>query len=108
MFKFFRFIRRHSRPINEDSATKWHKRLNVTYIFLSWNVLGFVLYCHFRADKDKHGKSIFGSDSAASWVDYLKLKGDTQVVNIHGLTSVNSYRITQSQDQEQGPASEME
>lgn len=39
-----RLVRRNTRPIPEDKAVDWKKRLSFLYAFFAWNSFGFVCY----------------------------------------------------------------
>lgn len=64
-FHFFwptvrRFVRKHTKPIPEEKALKWKKKLSAVYIFFSWNALGFVMYEMYKRKENpenyKNGK----------------------------------------------------
>ncbi|XP_045461340.1 uncharacterized protein LOC123671507 [Harmonia axyridis] len=73
--KFFfirRLIRRHSRPIVENKAELWQKRLAIGYMVVAWNALGFVAY--------------------------QMLQGKTDWAEFHGLKSKAELKMTQAQN----------
>lgn len=59
------FIRRHTKPIQEDVATRWQKRLAVGYMLLAWNAFGIVCY------------QIY--DGKADWAAYYGLKSEEEL-----------------------------
>ncbi|KAK9880521.1 hypothetical protein WA026_011760 [Henosepilachna vigintioctopunctata] len=97
-FKFLRnIIRRHTRPIPEDNASKWKRRLSLAYMILAWNAFGLVCYQIYIGKSDwaeYHGlktEEELQLTPAQSWAKTLGIK-NAQVIRISGL-NVTHYEI---------------
>jgi len=90
-------VRRHTKPVPEDRAALWKKRLSILYAITAWNAFGFVLYMIFtgKADWAKyHGlKSAeeLRETPAQQWTKTLGIK-DATVYRISGF-KVNRYEV---------------
>lgn len=75
--KFFfirRLIRRHSRPIVENKAELWQKRLAIGYMVVAWNALGFVAYQMLQGKTD--------------WAEFHGLKSKAELKMTQGLKNI--------------------
>lgn len=68
-----KFIRKRTKPIPEDVAVLWKRRLSVAYGLLAWNAFGVLLYSAY------HGK--------ADWAHYYGLKSDEEKAKRPGTLS---------------------
>lgn len=65
-FNFLRrIIRRHTKPIQENTADLWKRRLSVLYMIIAWNAIGFVGLAAY------HGK--------LDWAKYYNLKTEEEL-----------------------------
>ncbi|GAB6032239.1 hypothetical protein CHUAL_010879 [Chamberlinius hualienensis] len=85
MFRFYRFIRRHSRPVAYDVAEKWDKRLAIAYNLLVWNAFGLTVWYIYSS-----GGSL-KPPSAENIVENLQLK-NVEIVKVHGISSIQRSR----------------
>lgn len=97
MFRFFRFIRRHTRPLEYSTAYKWDRRLNLMYIFFAWNALGAAAYCYFSSGANKERKN--DRYSAQSWAEYLNLE-KVSVIKLQGMKGYDTFEVENSTLQE--------
>ncbi|XP_015591141.1 uncharacterized protein LOC107265814 [Cephus cinctus] len=82
---FHRIIRRNTKPISEEKALLWKKRLNLVYIFVTWNTVGLLLLKWSNSDT----KEI---SSAKSFAKLLNIE-EAQVIRVSGLKVVDNYEI---------------
>lgn len=65
-FRWLRmFIRKHTNPIEADSAIVWKRRLSIVYAITAWNAFGFVAYMIYSGKAD--------------WAHYHGLKSDAEM-----------------------------
>lgn len=58
------FVRRRTKPIPEETAILWKRRLSIAYAIAAWNAFGLVLYSMFQGKAD--------------WAHYYGLKTDEE------------------------------
>lgn len=52
-YKWFReFMRRNTRPIPEDNAMLWKRRLSFAYVIVAWHAFGLVCYMIYSGKSD--------------------------------------------------------
>lgn len=61
---FYKFIRRRTKPIPEEQAVLWKRRLSYAYGFIAWNAFGLVIYTMYQGKAD--------------WAHYYGLKTDEE------------------------------
>lgn len=65
MFRWLhKYIRRRSKPIPEDVAVLWKRRLSIAYGILAWNAFGLLVYSIYQGKAD--------------WPHYYGLKSDEE------------------------------
>ncbi|KAL3287125.1 hypothetical protein HHI36_001606 [Cryptolaemus montrouzieri] len=88
-FTFLRkFIRRHTKPIPEDDAAKWQKRLSLGYAIVAWNAFGFVCYQVYK------GKADWAQYHGLKTEEELKMTPAQQWSKTLGIKKAEVYRIT--------------
>ncbi|XP_046971475.1 uncharacterized protein LOC124538448 [Vanessa cardui] len=98
-----RIIRRRTKPIPEDVAILWKRRLSLAYGFIAWNAFGVLLYniyqgkadwAHYHGLKSDEEKAI---PPARAWANTLGIK-NAKVYKIAGLTKVDEYDIVEGEE----------
>ncbi|XP_044744798.1 uncharacterized protein LOC123306742 [Coccinella septempunctata] len=106
LFKFpfiRRIIRRHTKPIEEDTAALWKKRLAVGYMLLAWNAFGFVCYQMYQGKLDwaaYHGlksEEELRMTPAQSWSRAAGIK-KAEVYKVRGF-NVSKYEINEEENE---------
>ncbi|VVC91493.1 uncharacterized protein LOC126972576 [Leptidea sinapis] len=97
------FIRKRTKPIPEDTAVVWKKRLSIAYGLLTWNAFGLMIYsisqgkadwAHYYGLKSDEEKAI---SPAKSWTQILGIK-NAKVYRISGLTKTDEYEIIDGEE----------
>lgn len=65
-FKWLRrFVRRNTKPIPENTAELWKRRLSIGYFIVAWQAIGFVCYSIYQGKND--------------WAQYHGLKSEEEL-----------------------------
>lgn len=72
---WYRFVRKRTRPIPEDVAVLWKRRLSIAYGLLAWNAFGIVAYGAYNGKAD--------------WAHYYGIKTDDELTQKPGWLMVN-------------------
>ncbi|XP_022121324.1 uncharacterized protein LOC110997466 [Pieris rapae] len=97
------FIRKRTKPIPEDYAVLWKKRLSLLYGFLAWNAFGLVVYSIYQGKSDWAHYYGLKSDEdknmspGHSWANTLGIK-NAKVIRISGLSKVDEYDIVDGKE----------
>ncbi|KAJ8723913.1 hypothetical protein PYW07_007893 [Mythimna separata] len=93
-----RFVRKRTKPIPEDTAILWKRRLSIAYGLLAWNAFGLVVYNVYKGKADWAHYYGLKSDEEHStppgeaWAKTLGIK-NAKVYRISGLKKVDEYDI---------------
>lgn len=68
---WYRFVRKRTRPIPEDVAVLWKRRLSIAYGLLAWNAFGIVAYSAYKGKAD--------------WAHYYGIKTDDEQTQKPGI-----------------------
>ncbi|KAL4715065.1 hypothetical protein ACJJTC_014412 [Scirpophaga incertulas] len=96
------FVRSRTKPIPEDIALQWKKRLGIIYGLIAWNAFGFVVYSIYKGKADWAHYYGLKSDeekatrSGIAWANTLGIK-NAKVYRIAGLTKVDDYEIVEGE-----------
>ncbi|KOB65743.1 Uncharacterized protein OBRU01_22626 [Operophtera brumata] len=99
---WYRFVRKRTRPIPEDVAVLWKRRLSIAYGLLAWNAFGIVAYSAYKGKADwAHYYGIKTDDErtqkpALAWANTLGIK-NAKVVKLSGLHKVGEYEIVEGE-----------
>ncbi|CAH2094616.1 unnamed protein product [Euphydryas editha] len=97
-----KIIRRRTKPIPEDVAVLWKRRLSLAYGFLAWNAFGLLVYSIYQGKADWAHYHGLKSDEemamppARAWANTLGIK-NAKVYKISGLTKVDEYDIVEGE-----------
>ncbi|CAD0203916.1 unnamed protein product [Chrysodeixis includens] len=101
-----RFVRKRTKPIAEDTALFWKRRLSIAYGLIAWNAFGLVLYSAYKGKADwayYHGlksEEEHNKSPGLAWANTLGIK-NAKVYKISGLTKVDEYDIVDGESVKQ-------
>ncbi|XP_046402093.1 uncharacterized protein LOC124168038 [Ischnura elegans] len=88
-----RFFRRRMNPVPVDKAHMWKRRLSLTYMFISWNAFGLVIYMMATGRSDWAKYYGYKSESEGNispgrqWARTLNIE-NAKVLKLSGLSLV--------------------
>lgn len=93
-----RFVRKRTKPIPEETAVLWKRRLSIAYGLVAWNAFGLVVYNVYKGKADwAHYYGIKSDEEhstppGAAWANTLGIK-NAKVYRIAGFKKVDEYEI---------------
>ncbi|KAH9639218.1 hypothetical protein HF086_014082 [Spodoptera exigua] len=75
-----RFVRKRTKPIPEETAVLWKRRLSIAYGLIAWNAFGLVVYNVYKGKAD--------------WAHYYGIKSDEEHSTPPGIKNAKVYRIS--------------